>query len=205
MITIIDYGMGNMGSIANMLRRNQIEARISSNPEEIESAEKLVLPGVGSFDAGMRHLAESGVREIVQRRVLGDAIPILGICLGMQLLFAGSDEGEEPGLGILKGRFRKFAPENNGERLLVPHMGWNFVKAEGSCRLAAEMEENARFYFVHSYYLPEAPAAANGVLMAKYGEQFVAGVESDTVCGVQFHPEKSHRWGIQLLGNFARM
>ena len=204
-ITIIDYGMGNMGSIANMLRRSHFEARITGDPAEIEKAEKLILPGVGSFDAGMRHLTESGVREIVQRKVLGDGTPILGICLGMQLLFEGSDEGEEQGLAILKGRFRRFASEHRGERLLVPHMGWNFVKAEGEGRLTEDLDENARFYFVHSYYLPEAPSAANGVLTAEYGDRFVAGVESDTVCGVQFHPEKSHRWGVRLLGNFARL
>ena len=204
-ITIIDYGMGNMGSIANMLRRNQIEAQITSDPEEIERARKLILPGVGSFDAGVKHLAASGVREIVQRKVLGDGTPILGICLGMQLLFEGSEEGEEAGLGILKGKFRRFPSEANGERLLVPHMGWNFVGVEGQCRLTEGLDENARFYFVHSYFLPEVPPGANGVLMADYGGRFVAGVESDKVCGVQFHPEKSHRWGIKLLGNFAKM
>lgn len=204
-ITIIDYGMGNMGSIANMLRRSHLEAEISSDPNEIARATKLILPGVGSFDAGMRHLAESGVREIVQRKVLGDGTPILGICLGMQLLFEGSEEGREPGLGILKGRFRRFPATCGEKRLLVPHMGWNFVGVQGSSRLAEGLGENARFYFVHSYFLPEAPASANGVLVAEYGERFIAGVESDGICGVQFHPEKSHRWGIRLLGNFARM
>jgi glutamine amidotransferase len=204
-VTIIDYGMGNMGSIANMLRRNQIEVNISSDPDQIGHATKLILPGVGSFDAGMRHLSESGVREIVQRKVLGDGTPILGICLGMQLLFEGSEEGKEPGLGILKGRFWKFPVVHGGTRFVVPHMGWNFVKPVGECRLAEGLEENARFYFVHSYYLPEAPASAKGVFMAEYGCRFVAGVEIDTVCGVQFHPEKSHRWGVRLLGNFARL
>ena len=204
-ITIIDYGMGNMGSIANMLQRNHHEATTSSSADEIAKAKKLILPGVGSFDAGMRHLAESGVREVIQRKVLGEGTPILGICLGMQLLFEGSEEGEEAGLGILKGRFRRFPAECEGKRLLVPHMGWNFVGVEGECKLAEEMEPNARFYFVHSYFLPEPPASANGVLIAEYGQRFVAGVESDTVCGVQFHPEKSHRWGIRLLENFARM
>lgn len=204
-ITIIDYGMGNMGSIANMLRRNRFEAKISSDPEEIAQAEKLILPGVGSFDAGMRHLNDSGVREVVLRKVLGDGTPLLGICLGMQLLFEGSEEGVEPGLGILKGHFQRFPNEMDDKRLLVPHMGWNFVGVHGESRLAEGLGENARFYFVHSYFLPKIPPGTNGVLLADYGGRFVAGVESDQVCGVQFHPEKSHRWGIRLLGNFARM
>jgi glutamine amidotransferase len=145
------------------------------------------------------------LREVVQRKVLGEGTPILGICLGMQLLFDGSDEGQEAGLGILRGRFRRFPSEMNEERLLVPHMGWNFIGVHGESRLADGLGENARFYFVHSYFLPQVPPSVNGVLIAEYGGRFIAGVESDTVCGVQFHPEKSHRWGIRVLGNFARM
>ena len=204
MITIIDYGLGNLGSILSMLRRTGQQAQVTSDVEVIARAEKLILPGVGAFDAGMKRLEENGLREILTTRVLHDGVPFLGICLGMQLMFEGSDEGQLKGMGWFPGRFTLFPATHEGAGLRVPHMGWNVVEPARSKKLFQESAAQPRFYFTHSYRLvatdPDEIAAT-----APYAGRFVCAVERDNVMGVQFHPERSHRYGIALLKNFAEL
>jgi imidazole glycerol-phosphate synthase subunit HisH len=200
-IAIVDYDIGNLGAVASMLHRLGMPSRITADPAEIERAERIVLPGNGAFDACMRALHRTGLLPLLTRRVLQEKTPLLGICVGAQMLGQGSEEGREPGLGWLPMRSRRF-PAIPGLR--VPHMGWNEVRAArtGEARLAG-LEPDARFYFVHSYHLaPENDADV--LLWANYGIDFAAAVARDNIMGVQFHPEKSHRFGKQLLGNFAR-
>ncbi len=201
MIAIIDYDIGNLGAVASMLHRLGVPCRITADAAEVAAAERLILPGNGAFDACMQGLRASGLLPLVERRVLEERTPLLGICVGAQMLGQGSEEGREPGLGWLAMRTRRF-PALPGLR--VPHMGWNEVRPArpGDPRCAA-LPSDARFYFVHSYYLaPEDPA--DELLRANYGIDFAAAVARDHVVGVQFHPEKSHRYGKQLLGLFAR-
>lgn len=202
MITIVDYGMGNMGSIQNMLRRTGHEAEISSDVEVISKANKLILPGVGAFDAGMEHLNSSGLKEILEERVVRDGVPLLGICLGMQLLFDSSEEGTLPGLSWLSGKFEKFTQPADGKKLRVPHMGWNSVHIKMNEGIFSGLGESPRFYFVHSYRLVQC---LDDVVAGttQYGGSFVCAVQRKHIWGVQFHPEKSHRFGIRLLTNFA--
>lgn len=201
MIAIVDYDIGNLGAVASMLHRLGVPSRITADPGEIERAERIVLPGNGAFDACMRALRRTGLLPLLTRRVLEEKTPLLGICVGAQMLGQGSEEGSEPGLGWLPMRSRRF-PTLPGLR--VPHMGWNEVRpARVDARLAG-MAPDARFYFVHSYHL--APDdEADVLLWANYGIEFAAAVARDNIMGVQFHPEKSHRYGKQLLGNFARV
>lgn len=201
MITIIDYGMGNVGSIANMLRKLGIEAIVSHSVDDLERAEKLILPGVGSFDHGMRNLRARGLIPVLEERVNRRGTPVLGICLGMQLMGKGSAEGVEPGLGWIDADnvpLRRDAPA--GERLKVPHMGWNTVRL--TSQGPPSMGPDRRFYFVHSFHL--ACRDQHDVwAWTTYGVPFVSAVKRDHLLGVQFHPEKSHRFGLQLLGDFA--
>lgn len=201
MIAIIDYDIGNLGAVASMLHRLGVPSRITADPAEIERADKLILPGNGSFDACMRALRATDLLPLLTRRVVDGHTPLLGICVGAQMLGQGSEEGREPGLGWLPMRTRRF-PELPGLR--VPHMGWNEVRPArlGDARLEG-LAPDARFYFVHSYHL--APEDEGDVLLwATYGIEFAAAVARDNIFGVQFHPEKSHRFGKQLLGHFAR-
>jgi imidazole glycerol-phosphate synthase subunit HisH len=201
MIAIVDYDIGNLAAVANMLHRVGAASEITADPERIAHAERIVLPGNGAFDACMRNLRASGLIPLLERRVLGDAVPLLGICVGAQMLGQGSEEGSEPGLGWLPMRTCRF-PALPGLR--VPHMGWNEVRAArpSDARLSG-LESDARFYFVHSYHLA-SDNEADVLLWANYGIDFAAAVARDNIMGVQFHPEKSHRFGKQLLGNFAR-
>lgn len=201
MIAIIDYDIGNLGAVASMLHRLGVPSRITSDANDVATADRLILPGNGAFDACMQGLRASGLLPLIERRVLGERTPLLGICVGAQMLGDGSEEGQEPGLGWLRMRTRRF-PAMPGLR--VPHMGWNEVHPArpGDPRCAA-LPPDARFYFVHSYYLdPEDPA--DELLRANYGIDFAAAVARGHIVGVQFHPEKSHRYGKQLLGLFAR-
>lgn len=201
MIAIIDYDIGNLAAVANMLQRIGEECRITADPELIERADKIILPGNGAFDACMRNLRATGLLAVLERKVLREGTPLLGICVGAQMLGRGSEEGVEPGLGWLDLEVRRF-PDLPGLR--VPHMGWNTVTAVlDDHPLVQGMEPQTRFYFVHSYYM--APARSEEVLLrAHYGIDFAAGVARHNLAGVQFHPEKSHRFGKRLLANFAR-
>ena len=205
MITIVDYGMGNMGSIENMLRRSGHASQVSSDPTVIRSAERIILPGVGSFDSGMRCINESGLRGVLDELYHNGRTPILGICLGMQLLFDGSEEGDSSGLGWLTGRFLRITQSDDQPSLRVPHMGWNIVKPVSEAMdMFADLGDQPRYYFVHSYSLPRdscKPEYVAGV--TQYGREFVSAVRFNHLWGAQFHPEKSHRYGIQLLHNFA--
>jgi imidazole glycerol-phosphate synthase subunit HisH len=201
MITIVDYGVGNLGSIRNMLKKLGVESVVTSEPGQIAQAAKLILPGVGAFDTGMRNLARLGLLEPLHRQVRERRRPVLGICLGMQLMARRSEEGEEAGLGWVDAEVVRFEPAAL-TGLKVPHMGWNVVHAAKPSALLADMEGEQRFYFVHSYHM-RCSDPADVLLRASYGTEFDAGIEHENVAGVQFHPEKSHRFGLRLLKNFA--
>jgi glutamine amidotransferase len=202
MITIVDYNMGNLGSIRNMLKKLGVESRITADPHDVARAEKLILPGVGAFDAGMDNLAAvPGLRAALDRRVLEDRVPVLGICLGMQLMAKRSEEGRREGLGWVEAEVLRFQP---GEQALrVPHMGWNRVTPARSSPLTDELPPEPRFYFVHSYFA-RCAAEADVLLTTPYGAPFHSAFQRGNVYGVQFHPEKSHKFGMALLANFAR-
>ena len=203
MITIINYGMGNLGSVQNMFKRIGVESEITGDPEVIAKAGKLLLPGVGAFDAAMEKIADSGLKMVLDKKVLEEKVPTLGICLGMQLLTNSSEEGVLPGLGWLPARSYKFNfPTDSG--LKVPHMGWNRVFVKKESPLIADLPEEPRFYFVHSYYI--ACDNEDDVLTTThYGRDFHFIVQRGNVFGAQFHPEKSHKYGMKLLENFARL
>jgi glutamine amidotransferase len=200
-IAIVDYDIGNLAAVQNMLNRIGVLAEITSNPELIERADKIILPGNGSFDACMRNLRATGLVPVLEQRVLKYQVPLLGICVGAQMLGHSSEEGSEPGLGWLDLQVRRF-PSLPGLR--VPHMGWSEVEATSENHsLVRDLESNARFYFVHSYYI-EAAFDDDVTLRASYGIDFAAAVTHKNISGVQFHPEKSHRFGKRLLSNFAK-
>jgi imidazole glycerol-phosphate synthase subunit HisH len=201
MITIVDYGMGNLGSIRSMLRRVGVRSTITGDPAEIARASKILLPGVGSFDAAMEQIHDRGLREVLDRMALHERIPTLGICLGMQLITRGSEEGGRPGLGWVDAETCRFPADG---RLKVPHMGWNVVTPTRPSVLTAGLPPEARFYFVHSYFV-RTDRLVDTVLAAEYGVPFAAALETGNVFGAQFHPEKSHRFGMQLLANFASL
>lgn len=202
MITIVDYGTSNLGSMSNMLRKIGHPSRIASSPDALEDASKIIIPGVGSFDAGMRKLQESGMIPALNRKVMEQRVPTLGVCLGMQLMARRSEEGELPGLGWLPAeavRFDQIAQPD----LRVPHMGWNEVSAAKDSPLIADMSEETRFYFAHSYFV-QLDDPGDLLLEARYGSSgFAAAVARDNILAGQFHPEKSHRFGMWLLKNFA--
>ncbi len=204
MITIINYGMGNLGSMLNMLRKIGAEALISSDYAAIANADKLILPGVGSFDAGMDSLKTHGLIPVLQKRVLEDKIPILGVCLGMQLLGKRSEEGKLPGLGWLDAETIRFKFEVDNINLKIPHMGWNQIDVSRSHALFDELEVDNRFYFVHSYHVV-CFDPANILGTTSYDIEFTSAVIKNNIMGVQFHPEKSHKFGMRLLQNFAEL
>lgn len=201
MIAIIDYDIGNIAAVANMLLRLGVRCTVTDNPEEIEQAERIILPGNGSFDACMQNLRASGLIPVLERKVLEQGTPLLGICVGAQMLGTESAEGTERGLGWLDMQVRRFPDLPD---LRVPHMGWNQVRPRSSShRLTRDMEAESRFYFVHSYYM-EPVDPDDILLLAHYGIEFAAGVSRGNISGVQFHPEKSHRFGKQLLASFVK-
>lgn len=200
MITIIDYGMGNLGSIQNMLKKIGHKSIISHNISDIEKAEKLILPGVGAFDNGMKNIEKFKLKDVLKKKVLADKTPILGICLGMQLMTQKSEEGVLPGLGWISGKTIKFTDES----LKIPHMGWNFVKTQKKHSLVKDLLRDSRFYFVHSYYVVLDQEEVT-LMKTNYGHDFVSAFQKDNIMGVQFHPEKSHKFGMTMLKNFAEM
>lgn len=201
MVCIVDYGLGNLGSIKNMLKKIGVESVITNDVQQIEQAAKLILPGVGAFDNGMQNLNTSGLTSVLNKKVLDQKTPILGICLGMQLMTAGSEEGSLPGLSWVKAKTIKFSASYNNNKVTVPHMGWEYVHQQKSSALLDGMYNEPRFYFVHSYYV----ASENNqdvLLTTKYGLEYVSGFEHGNIVGVQFHPEKSHKFGMLLFKNF---
>ncbi|MFT3714300.1 MAG: imidazole glycerol phosphate synthase subunit HisH [Archangium sp.] len=203
MITIIDYGLGNLGSVKNMLKKVGVPSLISSNVDELQKASALILPGVGHYDTGMKNIRARGLESVLTTQVMEKKVPILGICLGVQLFARGSEEGTEKGLGWLAADVKKFTfPE--GAALPVPHMGWNEVEWTDSKLLEGATRDDTRFYFVHSFHV--VPDDTRDVAAtATYGSKFVAAVARDNVMGAQFHPEKSHRFGLALLKNWVSL
>ncbi len=203
MITIVDYGMGNLGSIKNMLKKIGVPALISSDPTDIKAAEKLILPGVGAFENGMKNLNERGLIDILNEKVRIEKTPVLGICLGMQLLSNSSQEGTLHGLGWLDAATKKFDfTDLHNPALKIPHMGWNTVEIKKNHALFANMPPEIRFYFVHSYYV-DCKNPDHELTHTVHGITFTSAVAVENICGVQFHPEKSHKFGMKLLANFA--
>ncbi len=199
MITIVNYGLGNLGSIENMLKKIGVpDVRISNNTEDILNADKLILPGVGAFDAGMQKINGSGLIPVLNQAVIENKTPVLGICLGMQLMTQKSEEGNLSGLNWIDAECIKFKFEDN--KIKVPHMGWNYINILDS-DLKNNLPNPSKYYFVHSYYVkcnqPEIE-----LIHCNYGHKFVAGFKKRNIMGVQFHPEKSHKYGMQLMRYF---
>ena len=202
MIVIVDYGLGNLGSIKNMLRKIGYSSIVSSNPDEISKASKLIFPGVGAFDTGMKHLTDSGLIDILGYKALIEKIPVLGICLGAQLMTRSSEEGCLPGLGWFEAETLKFQFEGIAGKWPLPNIGWREVFDANVSPLLSGFTSIPRFYFVHSYFLK--PIDRNIVSMnVRYGFEYVCGLSKGNLHCVQFHPEKSHKFGMRLLRNFA--
>lgn len=203
MIVIIDYNMGNVGSIANMIKKVGGSSVITSDIAEIEKAEKLILPGVGAFDTGMENIISMNLQSVLNKKVLDEKTPILGVCLGMQLLTKKSEEGTLPGLSWIDAETIRFPPETpTAEKLKIPHMGWNYVSIKKNAALFNGMHNDPRFYFVHSYYV-KCNREEDILCETSYGIKFTSAVNRDNVWGTQFHPEKSHKYGMKLYHNFV--
>jgi imidazole glycerol-phosphate synthase subunit HisH len=202
MITIVDYGVGNLNSILNMLSRCEVDSEVTSDRDRIALADRIILPGVGAFDAAIAKLTELELIQVLKQKAL-DGTPMLGVCLGAQLLLDGSDEGKMSGLGLIRGRCKKF-DHNKIKPLRVPHMGWADVEfKDQSAPLSSSFDEQPRFYFVHSYYL-DCADDADVLATTVYGIEFPCIIGRKNIFGVQFHPEKSHKFGAQLLNNFVK-
>ncbi len=204
MISIIDYGLGNVHAFANMYREMNIPTRLVHNLEELEGSTRFILPGVGSFDLAMKLFKESGMCEKVSEMVLEKNIPVLGICVGMQMLANSSEEGKEAGLGWISGKVKKIDESKLSQRTHLPHMGWNDIKVKPDQKILKGLEEKAKFYFLHSYYF-QSDKTENVLAEVEYGQQFPCVVGRKNIYGVQFHPEKSHSFGSKLLKNFAEI
>lgn len=200
-VSVVDYGVCNVGSMVNMLRKLGCTAEIASDPDDIMRASRLILPGVGAFDHGVTALRERGLRDALLAKMNTDAVPLLGVCLGMQLLCEGSEEGDLPGLGLIRGICRRFSFEE-ASPFRVPHMGWNEIIVSRPSPLMSSLETRARFYFTHSFHLV-CTEPTDLLATANHGYLFTAAVQKESVVGVQFHPEKSHRFGMALLSNFS--
>jgi glutamine amidotransferase len=204
-ISIINYGCGNIGSVVNMLKYIGVEAEVITEPRQVKKAKKIILPGVGKWDAGVQSLRDSGVLGVLEERVLNYEVPFLGICLGMQLLLNSSEEGSLPGLGWIGGTVRAFdfCHLDTGEnRLAVPHMGWNSVTAMQDSTLTESLDEKSKFYFVHSYYA-DIEDSKNVLVQTQYGHSFTSGIRKENIYGLQFHPEKSHKHGMNIMKSFT--
>ncbi len=204
MVTIIDYGIGNLGSIQNMFKRIGADSLISSDINIISKADKIILPGVGAFDNGISKLNEYGLTEVLNHKAMDDKVPILGICLGMQLMTEKSEEGKQKGLGWVKGKTVRFKFEGENKKIKIPHMGWNTIEIKGESPVLNNMNPESRFYFVHSYHV-DLYKYPDSLCLTNYGYDFVSFFQYANIIGVQFHPEKSHKYGMKLLSNFAEM
>ena len=203
MIIIVDYGMGNLGSVLNMFNKVGVAAKISSDLDEISKAPKILLPGVGAFDTAMQRINDAGMREILNQKALVEKVPVLGICLGMQLLTNNSEEGVLSGLGWIDGQSYNFKGKID-ESLRIPHMGWNVANIVKQNAITEGYSGEVRFYFVHSYYVKVANPV-NSIMQTTYGLSFDSAIEKDNIFGAQFHPEKSHKFGQKFFENFAKL
>lgn len=203
MIAIIDYGVGNLKSIQNMLKRINTKSVITKDKKLIAQASHIILAGVGNFDYGMNSMIESGLVEDLNYKVNTEKTPVLGICLGAQLLTRGSEEGNLKGLGWIDADTVKFDITNLTSNLKIPHMGWSNVEFKNQSKLFDKMPKDSRFYFVHSYHI-KCDNLCDVAVTANYGHNFTAGVIKENIIGMQFHPEKSHKYGMKLLENFVK-
>jgi imidazole glycerol-phosphate synthase subunit HisH len=204
MIAIIDYGLGNVKAFANVYNRLNIPAVIVKQPDNLKDAEKIILPGVGSFDHAMQLLDKSGLKPILEELILRRHVPVLGICVGMQILARSSEEGSLPGLGWIDGEVKRFNPSALEHSMRVPHMGWNDVRPVKLTGLLQGLDLNARFYFLHSYYF-HCHRNEDIIAVTDFSGEFTCAINSGNIFGIQFHPEKSHQDGIRLLENFAKL
>lgn len=204
MITIIDYGVGNIKAFYNIYSKLSINVKIAQKPEDLNKASKLILPGVGHFDYAMKRFSESGMLNVVDDMVMRQNIPILGICVGMQMLAKTSEEGVMPGLGWIDATVKKIDANLLIQKTRLPHMGWNDVTVKIKNPLLKNLDYNSRFYFLHSYYF-NPHLITDSIAFSNYGKEFSCVVNHKNIFGVQFHPEKSHHYGIQLLNNFANI
>jgi glutamine amidotransferase len=204
MITIIDYGLGNIRAFVNVYERLNIKTKVAHNAEDIKDATKIILPGVGAFDYAMKQLNASGMRDELDNKVLGEKIPVIGICVGMQILANSSEEGILPGLGWIDGEVKLFDTSKILHKTRLPHMGWNNINPVNGHNLLNGLDSQSRFYFLHSYYF--VCHNENEIISTtEYGISYASAVNRENIFGIQFHPEKSHSNGIQLLHNFAKL
>lgn len=204
MITIIDYGVGNINAFVNVYKRVNVPTKIAKTAADLEGAQKLILPGVGHFDHAMLELMKSGMREKLDELVLSKKVPVIGICVGMQMMGISSDEGTLKGLKWLDARIRKFDESKIKQVTRLPHMGWNDVQPNSLNPLFKGLEKDALFYFLHSYYF-ECNDDNDILATSEYGGLFTSAANHDNIYGIQFHPEKSHHYGETLLNNFAKL
>lgn len=204
MITVINYGSGNIRAITNIYKKLNIPTYVATTAEAVKQATKIVLPGVGAFDATMEQIDASGMRDALDEKVLEEKTPVLGICVGMQVMAKSSDEGDRPGLGWIDAHARKFNVQYLKQKPHLPHLGWNVASPIGESAILKHVDVNKGFYFLHSYYF-ECQNTINSIAMTEYGINFTSAVHVDNVYGTQFHPEKSHQNGIQVFKNFAEI
>ena len=204
MITIIDYGLGNIRAFLNVYERLKMNVKTAHSPSDIHGASKIILPGVGAFVYPMTQFNNSGMRDEVENQVFNNKIPIVGICVGMQMMARSSDEGKLPGLGWIDGDVRLFNPDLIKFKTRLPHMGWNTIIKKKENNLFLNLESDSRFYFLHSYYFV-CNNEEDALCETEYGVKYASAVNKNNIFGVQFHPEKSHSNGVQLLQNFAKL
>ncbi|EMO94824.1 imidazole glycerol phosphate synthase subunit HisH [Leptospira interrogans] len=204
MIGILDYGVGNLKAFSNVLKELNFHHQVVKTAEDLKACEKIIMPGVGSFDSVMDKLAESGIQNVLTDLVIIKKIPVLGVCVGMQILASSSEEGSKSGLGWIRGRVKKFNFDRSNSVLTIPQIGWNEVSSTRENTLLENLEKNPRFYFLHSYYM-ECEDKKDVIAMADYGGDFACAVNRENIYGTQFHPEKSHHNGVTLIRNFANL